>query len=107
MAGEDSRRKLVDFLDRRAFEPVLKADPSDYPEGKHEKLNDVQEATRNERERFQNYDSAEEVYRMYRDDLSSEPARRIHRELNDLGLPTLVDVQGEFEELASDLGVTR
>lgn len=101
----DARSRLVDFLDRKAFQPVLKADPSSYPEGKRAKLQDVKQATESERERFRNYESAQKVYEMFRDDLSSEPAKKVHRHLSDLGLPTLQDVRDEFEKLARDEGV--
>jgi len=104
MAG-DAKEKLVDFLERKAFRPVLNADPGSYPESKRHKLKDVQEATRAELERFHHYGSAEEVYRMFEDDLSSKPAQRVHRELRDLDLPTLNDCREEFERLAEQVGV--
>ena len=104
MADSDTKRKLVDFLERKAFQPVLDAKPDDYPEGKRDNLRHVQEATRAERERFRNYDSAQQVVDMFHDDLSSEPAKKIHRELRDLDLPTLNDIRAEFDDLARELG---
>ncbi|WP_137389624.1 hypothetical protein [Rhodoligotrophos defluvii] len=103
--ASDAKAKLVDFLDRKAFEPVLRADPDRYSESQRAKLEDVKRATESERERFRNYESAEKVYQMYRDDLSSEPAQEVDRELRDLNLPTLKDVREEFEQLAEELGV--
>ncbi|WP_274423169.1 hypothetical protein [Chelativorans sp. YIM 93263] len=103
--ADGAKEKLVNFLDRKAFEPVLSADPDSYPQDKHNALKDVQDATRAERERFHDYDSAKEVYQMYEDDLTSEPAQEINRKLRDLDLPTLKDVRGEFEELAQEMGV--
>ena len=58
-----------------------------------------------ERERFRAYGSASEVVRMFKDDLSSEPAKDVHRDLRDLGLPTLDDVRDDFEDLARRLKV--
>ena len=105
MASKDAKEKLVGFLDRHAFEPVLRAKPDAYPDSKRGKLEDVQRATRSEQDRYHGYGSADEVFRMFRDDLSSEPAQKIHRELKDLDLPTLNDVRGAFEHLAEEVGV--
>lgn len=105
MASQNSKDKLVNFLDRHAFRPVLDAAPGDYPESKRDKLAHVQRATEDERERYRQYESAEKVYQMYRDDLSSEAAKEVHRELRQLSLPTLHDVRDEFERLAEEVGV--
>jgi len=63
--------------------------------------------TESERERFQGYDSAKRVVEMYRDDLSSDEAKKVHRQLRDLGLPNLGNVRDEFERITRDLGVER
>ncbi|HZC38229.1 MAG TPA: hypothetical protein VE221_06110 [Sphingomicrobium sp.] len=99
------KKELFDFLDRRAFKPVLDADLKDYSGDGKRKLADAQQATRSERERYKHYDSADELYRMFHDDLSSEPAKKVHRELTELGLPTLNDVRKEFDERAKEAGV--
>lgn len=105
MAESEAKQKLVRFLEERAFRPVLKADASRYPEGKRAKLRDVQRRTETEIERFRHYGSAEEVVTNFRRDLNSEAAKKVHRELDDLGLPTLNQVRGDFEQLAEELGV--
>ena len=102
--ADSAKERLVDFLEKKAFAPVLQADPDSYPEDKRDTLKDVQEATRSESERFHSYDSAEKIYEMYKDDLSSEPAQKIDRELRDLDLPRLKDFENEFERLAEDVG---
>lgn len=105
MAGDDAKRKLVDLLKQHVFERVINARPEDYPEGKRGKLAHVQRATETETKRFEGYESAEKVVDMYRDDLSSRRAKDIHRELHDLGLPSIEQVRGDFERLANELGV--
>lgn len=97
--------KLMDFLERHAFGPVLKARPTDFSEGQREKLDHVQRATRSEIERYHGYGSAQDVVTNFHRDLHSEPAKKVHRELASLGLPTLDDVRGGFEKLANDLGL--
>jgi len=102
---QDAQQKLLDLLDRKAFDPVLRARPERYAEGQRAKLKDVQDATRTEQERYRHYGSARKIVEMFKDDLGSEPARKVHRELGQLGLPTLHDVREEFEHLAEGLGV--
>ncbi len=101
----DAKQKLVRFLEERAFRPVLRADPAQYPETRREELEDVQRRTEQEIERFRNYAPAREVVTNFRRDLTSEPAKKVHRTLNELGLPTPNDVRTEFEKLASELGL--
>lgn len=105
MADKIAKEKLVDFPDGRAIQPVLKADPDEFPEGKRNKLCHVQRATEDERNRYRHYESAQKFYQMYRDDLNSEAAEKVHRELRDLDLPTLHDIRDEFERLADEVGV--
>ncbi|HEY6432672.1 MAG TPA: hypothetical protein VIZ17_11890 [Acetobacteraceae bacterium] len=105
MSDTETRQKLVDFLERKAFRPVLEAEPGRYPEGKRASLADVQRRTETEIQRFRNYRSAQEVVTNFRRDLNSDAAQKVHRELKALGLPTVNDVRTEFEELAGSLGV--
>ena len=106
MSAAEAKRKLVGFLEERAFRPVLRADPGKYAENQREKLKYVQRRTETEIERFHNYGSASEVVTNFRRDLNSEPAKKVHRDLSDLGLPTLNDVRLEFEKLADELGLS-
>jgi hypothetical protein len=101
----DAREKLVDFVTRHAFDPVLKAQAEGRPEAEKRKLDHVQKATRSEIERYHGYGSAKEVVVNFKRDLGSEPARKVHAELKTLGLPTVDDIRDEFESLAKELGV--
>jgi hypothetical protein len=105
MAEEDVLRRLLAFLDEKAFEPVIRADPAAWPQGERDALERVQGAIRLEQQRFHHYHSPQEVYRMFHDDLAAESARRVHRELRRLGLPSLEDLRIDFEQMAQDLGV--
>lgn len=63
-------------------------------------------STEQTREKYRKeYGSAGKVYEMYRNDLTSEPAKRVSRESRRLNLPTLEDVKDEFTELAREVGV--
>lgn len=106
MSDRKAREKLLDLLDRKAFDPVIHASPDDVAEGKRDRLEGLQETTRSTKESYhEKYGSAEKVAEMFRDDLSSDSARKVQQELKDLGLPTLQDVKEEFEELARELEV--
>ncbi len=106
MADDNARKKLLDLIDHKAFDPVLNADPKDYPESQRNKLNDVQSTTRSTKKRYHDsYETAHDVYLNYKRDLSSAAAEDVSRELRDLDLPTLTDIKDEVEKKAHDLGV--
>lgn len=107
MSDKQAREKLLNLLDRKAFDPVLKASPDDYrSESDKKKLRDVQETTRKTQQSYhEKYKTARDVRDNFRDDLSSEAAKKVHRQLHDLGLPTLNDIKDEFEKLADEVGV--
>lgn len=92
------KEELVRFLDEKVFDPILRARAS---KGKEDDLKYVQDRTKTEKERYHNYGSAEEVVRMYKDDLHSENAKPVNEKLKKLGLPRLEDVREEFEQKAA------
>ncbi len=104
--ASDAKRELVDFLIKKAFNPVMHAKPDGRSDAEQKKLDRVREATRAEIERYRNYGSAEEVVTNFKRDLHSTAAKKVHAELKSLHLPTLDDIRDEFEEKARDLGVT-
>jgi hypothetical protein len=55
--------------------------------------------------RFRGYRSAQDVVTNFKRDLTSAPAKTVHRWLAALGLPTLDDVREPFEELAAKHGL--
>lgn len=96
-----NKEELVRFLDHKVFEPILKASPEGRSDSEKRDLEEVQDKTRTEQDRFHHYPSAEKVMQMYQDDLSSEPARKVNAKLKRLNLPILADVEDEFKKLAS------
>jgi len=71
-----SKEELVQFLDRHVFDPILNASPEAH-KSNQEDLKYVQDRTRTEKERYHKYGSANEVARMFKDDLNSENARPV------------------------------
>ena len=106
--ANDARQQLLDYLDKHAFDPVLKASLGDYQtEDKKKELRDVQGTTQSTKHRYHtSYTSAAGVYHNYQDDLSSDAAQSVDHELNDLGLPTLRSIKPGFEALVHKLGVS-
>lgn len=100
-----AQTKLVEFLEKRAFDPVMKAKPDRYEERDRKKLEDMQRRTKTEIERYRHYGSAEEVVTNFHRDLTSAPAKKVHAELKQLDLPTLDEVRDEFDKLAEELGL--
>jgi hypothetical protein len=107
MSDKHPREQLLNLLDKKAFDPVLQASPDDYKsEGDKQKLRNLQETTRHTQQSYhEKYTTAQDVRNNFRRDLNSEAAKKVHRELRDLGLPTLNDIKDEFDQLADQLGV--
>jgi hypothetical protein len=101
----DKKRELVDFLVKKAFDPVLHAKADGRSEADKRKLEHVRDATQAEIERYRDYSSAEEVVSNFRRDLHSRAAKKVHAELRSLHLPTLNDIRNEFEDKARELGI--
>lgn len=107
MPEDQAREKLLALLDKKAFNPVLKASPGDYKsESDRQKLAGVQRTTRNTQQSYhEKYATARDVLDNFRADLNSRAAKKTHSSLKELGLPTVNDIKGEFEGLADKLGV--
>ncbi len=104
--ADHEREELVRFLDRKVFDPILRASPDRYSGADRKHLEHVKSNTESEKKRFHDdYRTAREVRDNYHSDLSSKTADRVNRELEELGLPTLPSVREEFDALAEKLGV--
>lgn len=101
----NSKNDLAEFVIREALEPVMHAKASGRSEAEKKKLEHVQKATRAEIERYRHYGSAQEVVTNFHRDLDSEPAKKVHRELESLHLPTLNDIREDFDRLAARHGL--
>jgi hypothetical protein len=99
-----NKAELLKFLDHHVFHPILEASPDEYSEAERMKLQDVQDRTKSEKDRFQHYGSAKEIIDNYKSDLHSSTAKRVNSELEKLKLPTLPSVEKEFLRVAGDDG---
>lgn len=97
-----SKQHLLDFLNRRVFNPILHANADHYSRADKHKLEDVQARTKTEVERFHSYHNAEELITNYKRDLHSEAAKKVNRELEALRLPTLPSVKDDFLKEAGE-----
>jgi hypothetical protein len=106
MATKDKRKELLNFIDKNAFDAVLKASPDKYSEKDRGRLEDIQRKTENEKKQFHDeYKTAEEVKKNYLSDVRSKAAAKVNKELEHLKLPTLPEQKEEFMELCKKLGV--
>lgn len=96
-----SKEELISFLDQHVFDPILNAPEAKYTGKLRDDLKYVKDRTRSEKERYHNYGTADEVLRMYKDDLHSENAKPVNEKLKELGLPRLIDVREKFERKAA------
>ena len=101
----NAKQQLVNLVIHKAMDPVMHKKPDGLSEADQKKLDHVQKATEAEIDRYRNYGSAEEVVTNFRRDLHSTAAKKIHGELDALGLPTINDIRDEFEQKAEELGV--
>ena len=108
MPDKQTRDQLLDLLDRKAFGPVLQASPDDYKsERDRERLRGLQDTTRKTQESYGKVSSAEEVRERFRDDLRSAAAKKVQAPQLAVDLPTLNDVEDEFEALYDKLAGDR
>jgi hypothetical protein len=97
-----NKQELLHFLDQHVFNPILRASAEGRSDAEKRKLQDVQDRTRSERERFHHYSSAKEIVDNYKSDLHSKTAHRVNKELEELKLPTLPSVEDEFLRVAGE-----
>jgi|SRR5579884_1542963 len=95
-----NKTELLRFLDQHVFDPILHAAPDGYSDADRKKLQDVQDRTRSEKDRFHHYHSAQDIIDNYKDDLHSSTAKRVNSELERLKLPTLPSVEDDFMKVA-------
>lgn len=102
----EQKKELLNFLDKKAFDPILRKSADDYDsDAKKKKFEHVKKSTEKEKERFHNYNTASDIKENFRRDLNSEPAKKVHAELKTLDLPRLPDLKDEFYHLCDELGV--
>jgi hypothetical protein len=56
-----NKQELLHFLDQHVFNPILQASADRYSESDRQKLKDVRDRTRSEKERFRGYSSAQRL----------------------------------------------
>lgn len=104
--ADEKREKLLDFLDKKAFDPVLQASPDRFEGRERDMYKDVRRSTESEKKRFHDdYRTARDVRDNYMSDLTSETGKRKTHELEQLRLPALSHFRQEFQQLCNDLGV--
>lgn len=102
---DSKKQKLIAFLERRVWQPILRASPGRYSVADQQRLERVKRKTETQQERYYGYESAGQVRQEFQDDLTSQPAKRVNADLKKLHLPVQRDVADEFFALADALGI--
>lgn len=104
--ANDKRKQLLDFIDKHAFDVVLKANPNKYSDEDKKKLEDIQRKTKNEQKQFHDdFINPEDVKKGFLSDVRSGAAKKVNDELKHLKLPTLPDIKDDFMALCDKLSV--
>jgi hypothetical protein len=101
MSPNEARTRLLQFLDERAFAPVLRASREQVD--RREALEDAQARADRLKRRYERYASAEEIHAQFLRDVHTPV--KCDRELDRLGLPTLPRLRRAFLRLIEELGV--
>ncbi|MDC7785308.1 hypothetical protein PQJ75_26365 [Rhodoplanes sp. TEM] len=103
--ASDKFSTLLHLVERKAFDPVMRAGPDGRSDADKAKLAEVKRKTGAEIERYRGYGSAEALVTNFKRDLHSDAARKVHADLRSLDLPTIADIRDEVEKKARELGV--
>jgi hypothetical protein len=98
---EKKREALLEFLDKKVFNPVLEAIPELYSSERDRRmLNTVKEKVKVDRERFhESYLTAEAIRDQFFREIYFEVRGRIGKALEDLELPRFVQLRAQFIDL--------
>lgn len=104
MPRRHPKDELVDFLEERAFRPVLDAPPDRYHDGDRDRLRRAQKTVREQMTRLRGTATISEVIDGYRGDIRSDRGRETERTLHRLGLPAPADSEEGFRLKVRELG---
>lgn len=105
MSANDVKKQLLDFINKKTFEPILNTRPDKFKGKDREDFEDVRRKTESEKKNFEDYGSADEIKKNYLSNVHSKAAAKVNDQLEKLGLPTMPEHKDEFMELCSKLGV--
>jgi len=103
--AKDAKKELLNFIDHKAFDVILKKDAGKMDEKEKDQLEELQRKTKNEKDKFHGYGSAREIKDNFLQNVRSKPAHKLNSDLKDFKLPTLPDLKDDFEALCEKLGV--
>jgi len=105
MSANDVKKQLLDFINKKAFDPILNAKADKFKGKDREDFEDVRRKTESEKKNFEEYGSADEIKKNYLSNVRSKAAAKVNDQLEKLGLPTMPGHKDEFMELCNKLGV--
>jgi hypothetical protein len=105
-AEKNKREELLEFIDKNAFDVILKTKTERFEGKDKENFEGILKKTENEKKKFHNdYKTPEEVKQNFLQNVRSEAAEKVNKDLEKFGLPTLPQLKDEFMELCKKLEV--
>ena len=85
--AEERRTKLLDFIDKKAFDVILRTSAEKYTGKDRESFEFVRKKTENEKKKFHEvYKTAQDVRKNFLQNVHSRPALKLDGDLEHLGL---------------------
>lgn len=104
-AKKDAKDELVKFIDKEAFDVIIKTSSDKFEGKERENFEEIKRKTEKEKEKFHHYKTAKDVKKNFLQNVRSKPAQKLDKDLKKFKLPTLPDVKDEFEKLCDKLEV--
>jgi len=103
---KDIRRRLLAFLDRELFNPILNT-PRHHFRTKEDlqRFDGARRKAEEERRRYHLCPTAQDIKESFLNDLQSRTSERLSENLRYLGLPTYEDVRDDFLKLCETYGL--
>jgi hypothetical protein len=105
MAENDAKKELINFINKRLFDPIIKAKPGKFDEKEQQEFDEVKRKTENEKKNFEAYGSADEIKKNYLSNVRSKAAAKVNDQLKKFDLPTMPEHKDEFMQLCEKLGI--
>lgn len=103
---KDTRRRLLAFLDRELFDPIINTPRSRYHTKEDEqRFDDARRKIEDEKRRYHECATALDIKESFLSDLQSRTAQRLSENLRHLGLPSYADVRDDFLKLCATYGL--
>lgn len=93
MSANDVKQQLLDFINKKAFDPILKTKPDKFKGKDREDFEDVRRKTESEKKNFEDYGSADEIKKNYLSNVHSKAPAKVNDQLEKPGLRQCLSIK--------------